>query len=69
MKGKADILKKASGMQMYNTPFAKKEDRLQEAAKLYLRTGQFREYCEVLFELEQYDKAIAFAPAVSIEYW
>jgi hypothetical protein len=38
-------------MQMINTQFAKKEDRLQEAARLYLRIGNFRDYCETLFEL------------------
>ena len=38
-------------MQMYNTQFAKKEDRHQEAAKLYLRSGNFKDYCETLFEL------------------
>eukprot|EP00347_Sterkiella_histriomuscorum_P001098 403373336 len=68
-KDKADKLKQASGMQMYNTQFAKKEDRLHEAAKLYLRSGQFREYCEVLMDLGEYDKALNFAPAVGIEYW
>ncbi|CDW86163.1 wd repeat-containing protein 17 [Stylonychia lemnae] len=69
MKEKADKLRKATGMSMYNTQYSKKEDRLQEAAKIYLRTGQFREYCETLFDLEEYDKALNFAPAVSIEYW
>lgn len=54
---------------MYNTQFAKKEDRLQEAAKLYLRAGNFREYCETLIELGDFTKAMAFAPAVGIEYW
>ena len=48
---KALKLKQASGMQMYNTQFAKKEDRLQEAAKLFLRSGRFKEYCETLMEL------------------
>lgn len=56
-------------MQLYNTQFAKKEDRLEEAARLYLRSGNFKEYCEILFELGQYDKALSFAPAVGIEYW
>ena len=42
---------------------------MQEAARLYLRAGNFRDYCETLFELGHYQKAIAFAPAVGIEYW
>lgn len=56
-------------MQMFHTLLAKKEDRLQEAARLHLRSGNFKEYCETLFELGQYQKALAFAPAVNIEYW
>ena len=62
-------LKSATGMQLYNTQYAKKEDRLQEAAKRFLRVGDFRNYCEAMFELGEYQKAIGFAPAVSIEYW
>ena len=56
-------------MQMINTQYAKKEDRLQEAAKNHLRVGNFREFCEIQFELGNYKKAMAFAPSVSIEYW
>ena len=54
---------------MMNTQFAKKEDRLAEAARNYIRTGQFREYCNIQFKLGNYSKALAFAPAVSIEFW
>ena len=54
---------------MANTAYAKKEDRLHEAANNFLRTGQFRQYCEIQFSLGNYKKAMAFAPSVSIEYW
>ena len=66
---KAVKLQNAAGMAMANTVFARKEDRLQEAANNFLRTGQFRQYCEIQFQLGNYKKAMAFAPAVSIEYW
>jgi len=56
-------------MAMVNTIYAKKEDRLQEAANNFLRTGQFRQDCEIQFTLGNYKKAMAFAPSVSIEYW
>ena len=56
-------------MQLLNTQFAKKEDRLEEVAKYFLSCGKIKEYCEVHFELGNYAKAMAFAPAVSIEYW
>mmetsp|Transcript_38676 Transcript_38676/g.28546 ORF Transcript_38676/g.28546 Transcript_38676/m.28546 type:complete len:172 (-) Transcript_38676:1373-1888(-) len=68
-KSRALKLKKATGMAMLNTQFAKKEDRLAEAAKLFLRNGMVREFCETMMVLEQYEKALAFAPIVSIEYW
>jgi len=29
----------------------------------------FKDYCEVQFELGNHAKAMAFAPAVSIDYW
>ena len=42
---------------------------MQEAAKLYLRAGNFREFCETMIEMGDYKKAMSFAPAVGIEYW
>ncbi len=54
---------------MHGTQFAKKEDRLAEAAKLHLRCGQFREFCEIQVKLGNFEQAMAFAPAVSIEFW
>jgi len=54
---------------MINTAYAKKEDRLKEAAKEFLRVGDFKQFCEIQFELRNFKKALAFAPAVSIEYW
>ena len=44
---KAIKLQNAQGMSMVNTAYAKKEDRLLEAANNFLRTGQFRQYCEI----------------------
>lgn len=44
---KAMKYKNATGMQFINTPWAKKEDRLQEAAKLCLKSGHIREFCEI----------------------
>lgn len=66
---RANFLRQASGMQLLNTQFAKKEDRLKEAARLYMRLGRIRDFCEIQFELKKYKKALAFAPGVSIEYW
>ena len=66
---RASFLKNAVGMALLNSQFSKKEERLQEAAKYYISCGKIREYCEIHFELKNYAKALAFAPAVSIEYW
>lgn len=62
-------LQNAKGMEMNGTAFAKKEDRLKEAASTYLKCGRFRDFCEMQCELGNWKKAMAFAPAVSIEYW
>jgi hypothetical protein len=56
-------------MSLLGTQFAKKEDRLKEAADVFLKCGRFKDFCEVQCELGNYKKAMAFAPAVSIEYW
>ena len=56
-------------MQMIGTQFAKKEDRLKEAASVMLKCGRFRDFCEIQCQLGNYKKAMAFAPKVSIEYW
>lgn len=42
---------------------------LQKAADLYLMNGNLEKYCELLVECGQWERAIAIAPAVSIEYW
>ena len=54
---------------MLNTQFSKKEDRLNEAAKLFLRCGMIKEYCETMFMIGNYERALCFAPSISIEYW
>ena len=47
----------------------KKEVRLKEAAQIYLKLGNIKEFCEIQFQLKNYKKALAFAPGVSIDYW
>lgn len=43
----AELLRSATGMQMLNTQFAKKEDRLKEAARLFMTLGRIRDFCEI----------------------
>lgn len=40
-----------------------------EAAKLYLKLGEYEHYCESLVKIGQWEKAMAFAPSVSMDYW
>mmetsp|Transcript_2916 Transcript_2916/g.4234 ORF Transcript_2916/g.4234 Transcript_2916/m.4234 type:complete len:1247 (+) Transcript_2916:67-3807(+) len=47
----------------------KKEDQLKDAAEIYLSLGMFKEYCELLFEIGEYERAIAMAPRESLIYW
>jgi hypothetical protein len=40
-----------------------------QAADIYLQTGEFEQYCEVLIEIDEWEKALVVAPAVSMQYW
>jgi hypothetical protein len=66
---RARELQQVSGMKMLGTTLSKKEDRLNEAASLMLKSGNFQEYCEIQKELGQFEEAIAVAPKVSLQYW
>lgn len=46
-----------------------REQSLQEAAQLYLSTGNLRKYCEILTQLGAWNEALALAPGVSYQYW
>ena len=47
----------------------KKEDRYAKAADIHLKLGQFKDFCELQKKLGNYEKALAFAPKVSLAYW
>jgi hypothetical protein len=38
-------------MKMLGTAMSKKEDRMQEAARLMLKAGNFQEYCNIMMSL------------------
>jgi hypothetical protein len=61
LESKAGI-KGSVGVGMY-------EKRLREAAVTHLRLGHIKEYCDILVELHEWEKAISIAPSVSMEYW
>lgn len=45
------------------------EERLRDAANINIKLGNVQKYCELLIELEDWDKALAIAPSVSMKYW
>lgn len=49
--------------------FGKKEDRKRKGAELFLKLGNYKEFCEIMIELGEFDRALAYAPAVSMDYW
>jgi hypothetical protein len=48
---KAQELETTTTLAMLGTTLSKKEDRLMEAAKIYLKLGDFKQYCNILIEL------------------
>jgi hypothetical protein len=65
----AEELETSSSFAYLGTALAKKDDRLREAAKIHLKTGNFYQYCEIQVKLGEWERALAFAPAHSPEYW
>lgn len=47
----------------------KREESLLAAAALWLHLGNLEGYCEIMRELGQWDRALAVAPAIGLEYW
>ena len=47
----------------------KREDKLREAALLHLKLGNLQQYCELMVELGNWEKALSVAPGVSMHYW
>lgn len=58
------ILKPALGVTA-----GKLEDRIKSAAELMLHAGNFEDYCEMMIQINNWDRAVAVAPAVSLDYW
>jgi len=58
-----------NSMQYLGTNLAKKEDRLKEAARLMLKSGNIQAFCEIQLMLGNKHKALAYAPKVSLAFW
>eukprot|EP00058_Branchiostoma_floridae_P026109 XP_002611599.1 hypothetical protein BRAFLDRAFT_56820 [Branchiostoma floridae] len=46
-----------------------REDRLRQAALIHVKLGNLQRYCELMVEVGEWEKALAVAPGVSMEYW
>mmetsp|Transcript_17137 Transcript_17137/g.30766 ORF Transcript_17137/g.30766 Transcript_17137/m.30766 type:complete len:1177 (-) Transcript_17137:8002-11532(-) len=68
-RSEAEDLVQSTSMRWLGGALAKKEDRLSKAANMFLRLGDFKGFCEIQIELGNYEKALAFAPRVSMEFW
>ena len=51
--GKIQKLETASPFAFLGTPLSKKEDRMAECAKMYLKLGNFKAYCECMISLSK----------------
>ena len=47
----------------------KSRKRMVNAASLALLSGNPKKYCELMFAAGEYDKAVAAAPSVSVDFW
>ena len=45
------------------------DEQQKTRAQLYAKSGDFVNYCKVLIEMNDWESALAFAPAVSMDYW
>jgi len=68
-RSRAQELESASGMAFLGSALAKKEDRLQEAAKINMKLGNVQNYCELMIKVGKWERALAFSAGVSMEYW
>eukprot|EP00828_Plagiopyla_frontata_P004807 TRINITY_DN11823_c0_g1_i4.p2 TRINITY_DN11823_c0_g1~~TRINITY_DN11823_c0_g1_i4.p2 ORF type:complete len:530 (+),score=73.99 TRINITY_DN11823_c0_g1_i4:818-2407(+) len=65
---KANKLEESTGQLSYDY-LNKKSDKLEQAASIYLRVGAYESYCKCMIKLNNWEKALAFAPCVSMDFW
>ncbi|KAK6173871.1 hypothetical protein SNE40_017251 [Patella caerulea] len=46
-----------------------KDERLLEAARIYIKLGNIQRYCELMVDVGEWEKALSVAPGVSMKYW
>lgn len=69
MQARAQELEGARVAKFSGVGGARKEDQLEQAAKLYLRLGMIQQHCEILVELGLWERALSVAPGAGLGYW
>ncbi|EAN95573.1 hypothetical protein, conserved [Trypanosoma cruzi] len=66
--GKTNV-EKSHGKTVTNAGEEYKKSRIIEAAEFMLQIGKVAEYCQLMAEVGEWDRAIAAAPVVSRDFW
>jgi hypothetical protein len=69
LESKAKELESVKTKKTSGIAASKKNEKLMESGLIYLKLGKIRQYCDTMIEIGQWERALAVAPAVSIEYW
>ncbi|KAK9815758.1 hypothetical protein WJX72_009065 [[Myrmecia] bisecta] len=69
LNAKAQQLELARHTKAKGIGSTKKDDVLRAAAAMHLQAGNLEAYCDIMISLDEWDRATAVAPAVSLQYW
>ncbi|SPQ97791.1 unnamed protein product (mitochondrion) [Plasmodiophora brassicae] len=47
----------------------RRRELMMQCAEQLIQASRFEEYCQILVDLEEWERALAVAPAVSVPYW
>ena len=67
-QGMANLLKSSPSFTVQDRRLSKL-DRVDRASRLHVATGDLKSSCEALIDLGRWERALALAPGVSMEYW
>eukprot|EP00761_Pharyngomonas_kirbyi_P003963 gb/GECH01003967.1/.p1 GENE.gb/GECH01003967.1/~~gb/GECH01003967.1/.p1 ORF type:complete len:1212 (+),score=249.40 gb/GECH01003967.1/:1-3636(+) len=42
---------------------------MKEAAEIHLKMGNMKQYCDIMVDIGEWERALSIAPAVSLKYW
>ena len=69
LKQATDLYQMSKKPSFAHSKYGKQSERVEAAAEMFLKIGDFHNYCEALIGLGNWERAIAFAPGVSKTYW